>query len=449
MGTFAEFVDRLYSGLGLADPGDRVSDVKLARRFLAGLNEYFYQTHDGIGATKHPEDARQYFSEFHKFWEANYKTILNPRVDRRRARVAAKCLSRAVRRYGREVLSLNVDTHGLSRQAIAQVRFLTANQDFRGSLENQLYERYLDDPSRFDPRVVATEPGNFLTFIGVSRSSQSDKRVDFASNAARFLLKRKATAFTIARQFGNDAMNLRSALVEAPNMGYGPKKANMFLRDMAELGVWPTLANLDQIDVASDRNTMKVALRAGILKFDAPLVSSFLDIFGYQYALVYELSAQAWRTVWEKWRIIDPETAPDAPCRMDYVLYRIGREHCKDIAVRYECERGHRFYHLRGTLMNCRVCSAEGERVPASPRSKWLPCQLASTDLPRNDDRLDFGADKLLTLFDGTCILEGTCRPKVGGFQPLDPPESISIEGRTGWTQSYSYRGRGGGGLMA
>lgn len=50
---------------------------------------------------------------------------------------------------------------------------------------------------------------------------------------------------------------------------------------MVVLSIWKDYKNFEQIDVASDRNTMKVALRTGILKTEIPLVSSFLDIFCY------------------------------------------------------------------------------------------------------------------------------------------------------------------------
>ena len=76
----------------------------------------------------------------------------------------------------------------------------------------------------------------------------------------------------------------------------------MFIRDMVELGVWPDLSGFDRVDVASDINTMKLALRTGILKTDIPLISSFLDIFCYQYGYIDEMSAQAWRVVWEEWK---------------------------------------------------------------------------------------------------------------------------------------------------
>ena len=53
------------------------------------------------------------------------------------------------------------------------------------------------------------------------------------------------------------------------------------------------------INVASDVNTIKVALRTGILKTAIPLVSSFLDIFCNQYSYIDDMNAEAWRRVWE------------------------------------------------------------------------------------------------------------------------------------------------------
>ena len=112
----------------------------------------------------------------------------------------------------------------------------------------------------------------------MTRLSQADKRLDFARNAAHFLLRNHIDPFEIADRFDNDAPRIRASLVAEANMGYGMKKANMFIRDMFEMSVWPTLANFDSIDVASDRNTMKVALRARILQSDIPLLSGFPNL---------------------------------------------------------------------------------------------------------------------------------------------------------------------------
>ena len=68
-------------------------------------------------------------------------------------------------------------------------------------------------------------------------------------------------------------------------MGFKEKKADIFLRDMADFEVWNYSSGSEQINVASDANTMRVALRTGILKGRTPLLSSFLDVHCYQYGL--------------------------------------------------------------------------------------------------------------------------------------------------------------------
>ncbi|GAI50108.1 unnamed protein product, partial [marine sediment metagenome] len=173
------------------------------------------------------------------------------------------------------------------------------------------------------------DPEGFLKFLGATRLSQTNKRLDFARNGANFLLENKLSAVDIADYFKHDAVLIRDGLVNAPNMGYGFKKANMFIRDMVAFDVWQNLKNFDQIDVASDINTMKLALRTRILQTDIPLLSSFLDIFCYQYAHIDEKSAKAWRAVWSEWKTVNQKTAPISPCRMDFLLYRMGREYCE------------------------------------------------------------------------------------------------------------------------
>lgn len=449
MNSLIEFVAQLNQRMGITLPDDwqKLGATEISRRFLSGLNEYFFQTSTELGATVFQDQEFQYFSAFHKFWEANHKEILNARIDEAQAKIAAQCLGKAVSRYGREILSLTANTHGLGKEAVAQVRFLTANQDFREPPENQ-FGRYLEDPTQFDSSSVEEDPDGFLRFLGTTRLSQTDKRLDFAKNAAHFLSGRKIKAFEIARHFGNNAAEIREALVNERNMGYGSKKANMFIRDMVELGVWPGLSHYDEIDVASDINTMKLALRTRILQTDIPLLSSFLDIFCWQYSHIDETSAAAWRRVWEFWTRIDSKTAPRSPCLMDFLLYRIGREYCDDMVVQYKCERGHTFLYFGARIKNCRVCMEEKRKTPAHPGPRVLPCQVKSQDLPREGRRLLLSTDNLLTVFDGVCIFEGVCEPKSATFLPFDPPKSISVKGKTGWTESYADRDRGGGGMM-
>lgn len=319
----------------------------------------------------------QYFSEFHKYWEENHRRILNARINRPQARAAAYAFSQSIQRYGVSLLSVTHETCGLHPQAIAQVRFFTANQDFRKPPEDQ-FCKYLEDPNQFDAREIADDAANFLRFLGMTRLSQTDKRLDFARNAAQFLLDRGITAFGIAEYYAADALQIREALLDTPNIGYGLKKANMLIRDMVELEVWPAPRHFDEIDAASDVNTMKLALRTRILQTDIPLVSSFLDIFCYQYEYIDEMSARAWRVVWEEWQDLDGETAPRSPCLMDFLLYRVGREYCKDNLVQYCCDDGHRFYHFGARLRKCRLC-----RSSARPTVRMLPCQVEAKDLPR------------------------------------------------------------------
>ena len=155
------------------------------------------------------------------------------------------------------------------------------------------------------------------------------------------------------------------------------------------------------------------------------------------------MSAQAWHAVWEEWQRIDRTTAPRSPCVMDFLLYRIGREYCKDMVVAYKCQAGHIFYHFGAALKKCRE-----HRLPAVPVQRFLPCQVKAENLPREDGELLIKDDNLLKKFDGTCILEQACRPKTSDFVAFGPPKSISIKGQTGWTNSYADTTRGGGGMM-
>lgn len=449
MENFKRFIKEINQRMGISLPSlwTGLTEIQLAQLFLEKLNEYFFQTYEGIGFTTFNGEEYQYFSEFHKFWEAHHKEILNAKIGEGQTELAAHALSNVIKRYGKEILGVTHQTKGLQPQAIAQVRFFTANQDFREPPESQ-FEKYFEDPTRFDPQEIIDEPEDFLKFLGMTRLSQTDKRRDFAFNAARFLLEKDISAFDIAKYYNNNAGQIREALINSPNMGYGFKKANMFIRDMVELGVWPQLLDFDKIDVASDINTMKLALRTRILQTDIPLLSSFLDIFCYQYSYIDEMSAKAWRTVWEKWIKLDPFNSPLSPCQMDFLLYRIGREYCNDIVVEYECENRHVFYHFGARLKNCPICRKRKIKTSAYPKKRFLPCQLESSKLPRENGELLLKEDNLLKFFNGVCIFENVCNPRIDGFNSLNPPKSISIKGQTSWTNSYAFRERGGGGMM-
>ena len=449
MGNFVEFIKEINQKIDISLPASwtNLSEVCLAQRFLEKLNEYFFQTYEKIGTTTFNGQELQYFSKFHKFWEANHREILNVKIDREKAQLAAEALSKAIKQYGNKILGVANRPQGLSPKAVAQVRFFTANQDFREPPKNQ-FDKYFDDPNRFEAQEIAEDPESFLKFLGMTRLSQTDKRTDFAKNAAKFLLDRNISAFAIAEYYNNDSVVIRERLVNASNIGYGLKKANMYLRDMYEWNIWPKLKNFDKIDVASDINTIKLALRTGILQTKIQLLSSFLDIFCYQYSYIDEMSSKAWRVVWEKWTKLDSTTAPLSPCQMDYLIYRIGREYCKPNVVKYECENGHTFYHFGARLKKCPVCSNKGINIQAIPKYKLMPCQLNSSQLPHHNGKIFLRDDNLLKTFNGICIFEDVCQSKTEKFIALNPPKSISIKGQTSWTNSYAYREKGGGGMM-
>lgn len=444
--TLLNFIVKLNQEMGVPiskDWMDITDEISFAQRLLEKLNEYFFQTYDNIGITNLKGSEYQYFSEFHKYWESHHAEIINAQVDRKQAKVVASALHEASVHYGKDIFNVTLDTRGLSVNAIAQVRFFTANQDFRKPPEDQ-FGKYLEDDTQFDARNIQDSPSDFLDFLGMSGQSQNDKRLDFARNASQFLIEREINAFQIADYFEYDAKKIRDGFLQNVGMGYGYKKTDMFIRDMVEFGVWKNLTNLDVIDVASDRNTMKLALRTQILQTDIPLLSSFLDIFGYQYVYIDKMSAAAWRAVWEEWKNINPETAPLAPCKMDFLLYRIGREYCDDKLVEFICENGHRFYNFGALLRRCRKC-----RTSLTPIKRFIPCQVHSEQLPRDEaGQLRLKEANLLRTFNGVCIFESACQPKTELFKKLSPPKAISIMGRTGWTESYANKNEGGGGMM-
>jgi len=137
-------------------------------------------------------------------------------------------------------------------------------------------------------------------------------------------------------------------------------------------------------------------------------------------------------------------TVPNAPCMIDFLPYRIGRQYCSEKLVEFACERGHRFYYFGAKLKLCPDC-----RGTLTLIRRLIPCQVDKKLLPRDEAgilRLD--ESNLLRTFDGLCIFESACSPKANTFRKYSPPKSISIIGRTGWTDSYANKEEGGGGMM-
>jgi hypothetical protein len=344
------------------------------------------------------------------------------------------------------------------------------------------------DPTLFDIDIIAQNVGTFLKRLGISQLSQTDKREKYVEQAILFVREHTddGEPINIPSSFQNNAMEIRRALTENVGMGYGNKKTDMFIRDMYEVGCWNSLEHMDGIDVASDVNTIKVALRTGILKTKlTPLLSSFLDIFCYQYGLIDKWNAKAWRRVWEIWVHKYPENAPYGPAYLDYFVYSIiGKIFCKESLFLYQGEGcGHQFYWASGHVSVCLTCKEmfgsskvryfqEGSRLIAQcdtfdrhkyeevsqRRKKCKLCQEAVRPeaikigrfLPcmKTEGRLCFVDRRDLQGIE-VCPFVNICNPQRDGFKKIAAPKSISIWGQTGWDSARADIVEGGGGLMA
>jgi hypothetical protein len=118
--------------------------------------------------------------------------------------------------------------------------------------------------------------------------------------------------------------------------------------------------------------------------------------------MVDRLSRDAWRVVWKEWDKISNNHRPPTPASIDYLIFRLGKIACRP---------------------NRRFCPPE-EEVTAKKLESLIP-----------QDRLIFRADRYC-IFSEVCQLERKI---------LNAPNSISIEGRTGWKSGKTNEGGGGG----
>jgi len=308
--------------------------------------------------------------------------------------------------YKSNTIKVQLDTLDLTKEEIANVRFFTAIQDFNIDVHarSNPFEFYKRHPNCFRPEKVVKNAllvDELLNFLGAQ--SQRDKRKPWMLNAAKLLVEQyHSSAYEINKTHDGDVVKIVDSLTEEEKYGFSTKKSHMFLRDMADLGVWKYKRNVEKLDVMSDKNTMRVALRTGILRFRIPLLASFLDVFCYQYSLVDRLNRESWRKVWEKWGEIPRNHRPPTPASMDYLIFRLGKIACRP---------------------SKRICPPE--REIAERRLESLVPQ----------DRLIFRSDRY-------CIFKKVCQSE---RKMLNAPNSISIEGRTGWKSGKTNEGGGGG----
>ncbi len=421
------------------------------RFIISKINEYFYTSYKGIGTTTALGLELEYFSEFHKFWEKNHKQVLNPQIVQRNCEIAADCLHEVFIRFGRRPFKEVYEVGSSSLEAVCRVRYFTAPQDFRGSRNTkELLELYEEDPSSFETSYIGANPAEFLNHIGITKLSQNDKRENYLVKSAQLLIENDIEPIELFEFCERDLSKLRSLLLSNRGSGFGNKKTDMFIRDMIVLGVWTDPVNFDKIDVASDINTVKVALRAGIIKTDIVLVSSFIDVFCHQYGLIDEINAKAWRTVWESWKHRYPSECIESPSLMDYLIYRIiGREFCKDALATFRCEKhGHEFKWHSSRNRTCQTCLENNERNRAYVVRTTLPCTEDLGHIYITKNPFVSGPNAVLGGIT-ECPFTSVCKPKDPTFRKLNPPKSISILGQTGWESARTDNDEGGGGLMS
>lgn len=427
---------------------NEILDIKDAREIVKAINNFLYTNYESIGHTKALGNTYEYLSDFHKYWEKNHAIILDCQINDDQCELVADALHSVFLKTKGSAFQEIFHTCGLSPKEICRVRFLTANQDFRGSRKfSELAEIFNNDNSIFDVESIEQDPEGFLNDIKVGNLSQTDKRISYAQNIAKFLLQNNCTPYELIKKYDNDIYKLRTALINCKGAGYGNKKADMFLRDMVVLGVWKDVENFDKINVASDINTIKVALRTGIISTAIPLVSSFLDIFCHQYSYIDKMNALAWRRVWEFWQAKYPSETISSPCLMDYFVYGvIGKQFCIPSLAIFECETMHHIFRWHSSQnKTCQICFKRTKKRTnkAHVIKKVLPCSDAEGSIAiRNSKYIKSLPDE--QKFD-RCPFSEIC----GENKNLMPPKSISILGQTGWTTAYARNDEGGGGLMA
>ncbi len=421
--------------------------IEDARMVVKNINDFLYTYYPNIGSTFVLGESQKYLSDFHRFWEERHKEILDCKIIEDKCEEVADALHSVYTFSDGKAFSDLYDTCGLKKKDICRVRFLTANQDFRGSLDfKKLANIFLSDPSIFDTDVIYENPEDFVQNIGISSLSQNDKRISYAKNISNFLIGLGCTPFELIHIYNRDISKLRDAIINCDGSGYGNKKADMFVRDMVVLGVWDNITGFDKIDVASDINTIKVALRTGIIKTEIPLVSSFIDIFCYQYSYIDSMNALAWRRVWEIWKSKYSAECIESPCLIDYFVYNvIGKQFCKESLSLFQCEsKEHTFYWHSPLNKTCHVCRSKGvQRRKATRIARVMPCSCDQGHIAIES------TDYVRSLPEGKKMHECPFRNICTENRNLQPPKSISILGKTGWLTAYTEKDEGGGGLMA
>lgn len=396
LGFLFQIVKNLNLNVSLRKFNKNTEDeYEIAAGVLNEINKFFYQKSDGL--------EKDYISRFHRYWKENHEKILAPNIDTEKCTKLAEALEAI---YKDNKIKTQLNTLDLRPEEIANVRFFTSIQDFKIDIGAKInpFEIYKRKPECFQAEDILKNEhliGSFLKEIGAN--SQFDKRETWMLRAANLLKEEyNGSAYNINKVHGGDVMEIKKALVEK-GFGFQEKKVDMLLRDMVDLGVWK-YKNSENINVMSDKNTIRIALRTGILSFRIPLLASYLDVYCYQYSLAEKWNREAWRKVWKLWATIKNNHRPPSPASFDYLIYRMGKKACWRAPSHRRCF----------------------PNKPANP--KWI-------QLLNKQDRLIFDKNNYC-IFNKICSLQN---------KTLNHPMSISIYGETGWQSGTTNEGGGGG----
>ena len=182
---------------------------------------------------------------------------------------------------------------------------------------------------------------------------------------------------------------------------------------------------------------MRTALRTGILRGSNPLLTSYLDVYSYQYELVTDLTSRAWRRVWERWGEIPNHHRVEGPAFFDFLLYEILARECAGLVPtkQMRCRHCGSASLLRSRLRTCPNC---GSTDTWTTRERGAPDQFL--------DLLRRGCDFCVQGGVGSCVFEGII---TFDRSKLSSPKSISRIGGTGWDDGFASDDEGGGGITS
>jgi len=419
---FNDFISRLND---IISNKESLSDLQKAE-LLHEIDSFFYQSFG--------DD--DFISRFHAFWGKKCEDVIGFRIDKNRCFKVAQSLENVYKISKKIVIRPNIE--GLNEREIVNARYYTVAQDWKFNISEKIYEVPRINPDLVDAKKILANPekstDEFLRILGVQ--DQPQKRRDYYINLAALAVEKfDGDAYNINEYCDRDYKKIYQALIEEPeNIGYSDKKLNLFLRDMIDLGIW-TIKNPELIDVPSDINTMNVALRTGILKTNIPLVSSYMDVFGIQYALTDGWNQLAWREVWKQWGSIPDNHRPPAPVFFDKIIFEIGRNCCK--TVLYRCDDCGEEFVASSRKQTCISCGSRNIKNISQP-----PCFKNSHFGKCNRDTCKL-RDEIVGFCNDKCFLDDSCEKNI-----RNAPRAISIRGGTGWEDGITDEG-GGGGITA